>query len=630
MEKIAVADFKLVRDDDKADIQIKAATVNTTDKTKVSLDTYLSLADGKSYTLTYTDADKKETTATFTVTDGKLAAFGLTPLKVTAGVATELKYQKLDANGMVLGEVKVGSPESNVTVEYKFTNTATSYADGDKVYLPNIGDKATVTVIKHTYQWNADQTEKDIIKGEFEIEAVASATTVDNYTFTISQREPAWEKLTSSNNKIALEDGGYKAFFKIVDSNNANVSGQYTVESADPSVIIANGNAGDGAALTPVKTGQTVLIVKDANGNSVKTANVQVVPKRALNSVALDRNSLKFASVATSAAVEKVLVSGSDQYGQPIGIDTLEVTKNFQIDNKITVDDSAKDSVVFTGATSCKDGTYSYTIKANNKISVNVNVNVATATNAWGYGFDFSQNSKNIKKYDITAYSGGTGSTIRATLVRRRNGATVNPAATTVSVSALKVYRVGGDVYFNSGAGISRPTSTAAINNASGVNAMVDTDSAITQNYFDISAAAIPAGGDAIVKNLVPGTYKVLATVSDNGTVYKTEDTFEVVDWQTALTASVISTSVEKTNDLTDALDMEDYVKLYDAKGKISTNDYTVIDVDAKFDGKTAYVKTIKIVLTGTDANLGTTKVVVDKIAINRTFTTSFAGEWTK
>ena len=589
------------------------------------------MADGKSYTLTYTDADKKETTATFNVTDGKLAAFGLTPLKVTAGVATELKYQKLDANGMVLGEVKVGSPEANVTVEYKFTNTAASYADGDKIYLPNIGDKATVTVTQHTYQWNADGSEKDVIKGEFEVEAVASATTVDNYTFTISQREPAWEKLTSANTKVALEDDTYKAFFKIVDSNNANVSDKYTVEPADPSIIIANGNAGDGAALTPVKVGSTVLIVKDANGNSVKTANVQVVAKRVLSSVAVNRSAVKFAkSPTTTADTEVVYVTGKDQYGDDKAIDTLDVIKNFKFENGITYDSSNTNYVTFARSSANTVGSYSYTVKANNTISVPVNVTVVdNTTGKDGYGYEFTVGADgtntaagNVNKIDLTTSKDTNNATvITATLVERKNGVS-KADATAVTISAIKVYRVGGDTYVNSGMAIARPVSSNAING----QALVGTNAGVT---FTINATT--KTGNTYEKNLVPGTYKVIATIQKDGGSYTTEDSFEIVDRQTAITASVIKTTVDTTNDLTDALDSEDFVKLYDSKGKISTDDYTVTDVDAKFDGKTAYVKTITIELGGNDAGLGTTnKVVVEKIAINRTFTAANVGNWTK
>ena len=643
LDKVAVSNFVLTRDDDAKDMQIKTADLNATDKTKVTMTTYLSLTDGKSYTLSYTDADKNTTKATFIASDGKLAAFGLTPLKVTAGTATELKYQSLDANGVVLGETKVGEAAAGITVSYTFTNTTGSYPDGSKIYMPTIGDKATVTVEKHTYVYNADGTEKDTIKGVFEVEAVSAATTVESYDYTVATKEPAWEKLTSANTKIALNDSGYNAYFRIKDSNGAYVTGNgYTVESADTSIVIANGSASE-ASLTPVKEGSTVLIVKDANGNSIKTVNIQVVAKRVLSSIAVDRGSVSFAKQCTNGAI--IYVTGKDQYGVACGIDSLEVTRNFVTDNKIDFTTSTTGStpyVMFDSEFGATAGTFSYQVKANDKIPTTLTVSVSDTSSVTkpSYGFDFALvaddgTNANVSvtaapgtvaksaKFNLTTSSSSktaNGTTIRAYAVQRKNGVTVGTAGA-VSLSAIKVYKVGGSTYVQSGAGVSKPTTTAAIDDATNeINSMF-ANTGITGS-FDIvgTTVATTDGVTKFKKHLAPGTYKVVATFKDANGTHNTEDTFTVVDDQSAITATVFNEVID-SNDIVAALSNTDNAKFYDAAGKVTA---TVVKATGKANGKSAYIKSVDVVVT-IDS---TRTVLVEGVAINKTFTTKNAGNW--
>ena len=52
----------------KANIAVKSVSVNATDKTQVTVETYVAMADGKDYTVTLAG-----TTKTITATDGKIA-----------------------------------------------------------------------------------------------------------------------------------------------------------------------------------------------------------------------------------------------------------------------------------------------------------------------------------------------------------------------------------------------------------------------------------------------------------------------------------------------------------------------------------------------------------------------------
>ena len=54
VEKAEIADVKIIRDENNAVIAVKSVALDATDKTKLTIETYADLTDGKAYTVPYT------------------------------------------------------------------------------------------------------------------------------------------------------------------------------------------------------------------------------------------------------------------------------------------------------------------------------------------------------------------------------------------------------------------------------------------------------------------------------------------------------------------------------------------------------------------------------------------------
>ena len=71
---LKASDFVITNTSSKATVAAKSVSVDKTDKTQVTVETYVAMADGKDYTVTVADVTK-----TFTATDGKIVKAEISP-----------------------------------------------------------------------------------------------------------------------------------------------------------------------------------------------------------------------------------------------------------------------------------------------------------------------------------------------------------------------------------------------------------------------------------------------------------------------------------------------------------------------------------------------------------------------
>lgn len=649
LESVAASDFAMVRDNDNQVITVKSATLDTTDKTKVKLVVFTSLTDAKTYTVTYTanDAAKTQSTKQITVTDGKVADVAITPLEITANKVTEIYYQTIDANGVVVSEKPVfDKSEAKVDVTCD-TLLGTLDNNTSELILYNVGDTATFTVTYHTYKYDGTTgAELDVIKKPFTVTAVKDATVISQYAFTVATEKPYdWSKVTPVTT-VALGDGtdGFAdryAYFMIKDAKGNDVTGScgYTVESSDNSKVVADGSVGSatGVLLKPVSVGSAYLMIKDTDGKVVSTLPITVGEKRKLSVFKLNTNTV---TIATDAAVDDVTtgyaeVTAKDQYGVDIPADNLFYdytvrTANTGVTLALGSNASHGKKTIQVSATDASEKTGVYTITAsdtrNNSMSTTLNV-VTKAPKAGNdtYSVVFLNDANKVVSSISTTVKEATGDTsatssaIKAVIVKK-NGGVVIASSGAVTATALKVTR-NGKVEYNVVSGSAATTTCAAISvgtagTYTGTNKAADM-LGITVTSKD--AVAVTSSTNPLKKFLTAGSYTVQYTITVNGVEYKPYATLTVTDDQTAVTARIQKTNVSGSTAFSSVVEDKAYAKFYYGDVELAVGDYYYVSADKVINnnGKNVYVKSVTIKVKAASSS----NWFVVEVPVNKTFT---------
>ena len=173
---LKTTDFTITNTATNATVPVKAVSVDKTDKTKVTIDTFVDMKDAKEYSVVYDGTTQK-----FTATNGTVANVGLTRLQVPAAEKTDVKAQSLDANGVVIGEFPItnaNSAKGQVSTELTISK---GYAEDAGVYLPAVGDTMNVKLTYHTGTFGTDGNETGKIENALTITAVDPSLV--NYNF---------------------------------------------------------------------------------------------------------------------------------------------------------------------------------------------------------------------------------------------------------------------------------------------------------------------------------------------------------------------------------------------------------------------------------------------------------------
>ena len=613
-KELKAGDFKITNTATNATVAVKAVNAKKNAADTFTIETFTDMTDAKEYSVEYAGSK-----ATFVVTDNTVATVGVTTTEIAAASLTEIKATTSDKNGVILSETALDSSDSSkgkVTSEVKFTK---GYQDGSKLYLPAVGDTATIKVTYHTGTFATDGKESGNIENTFTVKAIDPSLVNLTYAVTIDSSAPAWKANSfKANNQVKIGDVR-KAFFRITkdDGNDINNYSDYKVETADRTkLLVAEGTLTDNATsvdVNGVSEGTTYILIKK-DDKTVASLPVVVVGKPVATS--LDLNKTSATVVLTKNVTESVKATIKDQYKDDMATDSVKVTllgqpkdakiggTAFSVNDDVTAQFTiSRDNrtVEFTGTKFDKKGTYTFKISSKNgdktldrTFTVNA-VDTATKAQSYEVKVDNAEVDTTINK------NGDMPADITVKVAAMANGG----ALAYVDATDIKyVVKKGTDTVYETGV-----KTSAAIN-------------AGRNTAENLTVHPVSNGGIYFDKQLAAGTYNVTATfyVNDAGNTAATASTgykkvtvggsFTIKDTQD----SKVTFHIEK-NDTTGtvayAFADQNYVKVY-YDGQLQTIEPSdVIEVKGTaLTGGGAFVTTVKLYVTVSGSN-GTVKVPV-------------------
>ena len=342
---LKTSDFVITNTYSKANVAVKSVSVDKNDSTQVTLETYVTMADGKDYTITLADVTK-----TITVTDGKIVAATISPATVVVPTpatvdgknANDISAKFTDANGVEIATVDADqtSLAGFTYVEWKVDATNNGYLSGKTLNLYKVGNTAKITVIAHTGKYNASAVEEGNVTAEATITGVdPTAVTTTGWNVkvgTTDDNKSATEFKNVKEKKVAVGDTKAVAYIQRTQSDNkvADASTGYDFESSDIDVMTvgATSKIKDATAIVikPYKAGNAYIIVKDSKTKAVVTTlPVTVVAERKVTALSLDKNAFTLSN-ATGVDDDDVTVkvTAKDQYGEDVTIGSGLTCKN--------------------------------------------------------------------------------------------------------------------------------------------------------------------------------------------------------------------------------------------------------------------------------------------------------------
>ena len=343
---VKASDIVITNTNSKATYAVKSVSVDKSDKTQVTVETYVAMADGKDYTVALADVTK-----TFTATDGKITKAAISPASVVVPTpannsdgsnANDIVAKFTDANGVEIASVKplegtTKVPTGFTYVEFKVDATNNGYLSGNTLNLYKVGNVAKVTVIAHTGKYNASAVEEGNVTAEATITGVdPTAITTSAWNVKLGKKtDNASEFKNIKETKLAVKDTDVYAYIQRATSDGKTANAKdYTFESSNNDVMTvstASTSVKDttAVAVTPYKSGTAYIIVKDAKKNVVTTLAVTIGDERKVTTLSLDKNSFVL-SAAPSVGDDSVTVKATakDQYGEEVTITSGLTCKN--------------------------------------------------------------------------------------------------------------------------------------------------------------------------------------------------------------------------------------------------------------------------------------------------------------
>ena len=546
---LKAGDFKITNTATNATVAVKAVTVDSKDATKLTIDTFTEMKDAKEYTVTYDNMSAK-----FTATDGTAANVGISKAQVSAGSKEKVQATLLDKDGVILDYTDL---DKNDTSKGKVTSVVTltkGYQDGSNIYLPAVGDTATIKVTYHSGTFGTDGKETGNIEDTFTVTAVDPSLVNYNFALTISGSAPAWTAVSfKSSDKVKL-GADQDAYFRITDDKGNDVANdkyaEYKVESADKTkLIVENAKLADYKTAVKVRgvvEGTAYILIKK-DDKTVTTLPVTVIGKPVATTLDLSKTSV---TVVTGGSIdEEVKVTVKDQYGDEMKTNGSAYTPTVSVlaapkDAVTTTKDTSGANVTAAaGKVTVKGSTFanddkdvgSYTLKVTVKVdgkelsrSLNVNV-VKNADKAQSYEMRID-----TPEVDTTLTKDSNVNdtdAIKISVVKLANGGAIGECDEAIytikNAKGDTVAYVGQDV-----------TSAAA-----GKFGTVVSCPAVSTNHSAVNAGGYDSGklsvrpynvdSNKISKNLPAGTYTVQALVyGDDNKVVTVNGSFTIKDTQ--------------------------------------------------------------------------------------------------
>lgn len=649
---LKAGDFKVTNTATNGTVAVKSAAADSKDASKIIIETFTEMKDAKEYSVVYDGVTVK-----FTATDGTPAAVGVDTAQIPAGSKTKVQSTLLDAKGVILSRTNLNNPDAskgNVTADVTLTK---GYQDGSSIYLPSVGDTATVKVTYHTGTFGTDGKEAGNIENTFTVTAVDPSLVNYNFALTISNLAPVWEATSfKANDKIPM-GADKSAYFRITKDNGTEIDaenyGDYTVESADKTKLIVNNtklaDSSTAVAVHGVAEGTTYILVKK-DDKTVASLPVTVLGKPVATTLDLSKTSV---SVCTGSSVDEVVaVTVKDQYGDAMAAVTPTVTLLAAPKDAVTVPASgvgstvsqvtaAAGKVTIKGATFAADDTKdlgSYTLKLTAKVdgkeltrSLNVNV-VKNAAKAQSY--EVRIDNPEVDTTVGNAVLSDSSSAIKITVAKMANGG----AMELMDKAIYTIKNAKGDVV----AHVGEDVSSAAIGTLGTVvscSAVSDDSSAVDDDGYDTTNSIatltvrpydVDGNGTTansyIVKNLPAGTYTVQAKVlGDDDQVVTANGSFTIKDTQDTRASFKILNNKFDTKTIAQGFGDQEFVKVYydgqlQAIDNTKVSDIKGVALSAASNKGGAYIKTLKLyvkVAETVNAGAGTSHYNYVQITLN-------------
>ena len=548
---VKASDIVITNTYSKANFAVKSVSVSATDKTQVTVETYVAMADGKDYTVTLADVTK-----TITATDGKIVSAKISPATVVVPTPDPVNGKTINdvsATFMDAKGVEIATVDADKTalsgfsyVEWKVDATNSGYLDGKTLKLYKVGNTAKITVIAHTGKYNASAVEEGNVTAEATITGVEpTAITTAGWNVKLGNSdEKATEFKNVKETQVAVKDIKAVAYIQrsTSDGKVANAK-EYTFESSDNDVMTLGTVSSSttvkdttAVAIKPYKAGSAYIIVKDSKKNVVATLPVTVGAERKATTLTLDKNAFTLSDATGVDSSIKIKATVKDQYQADMKITKLsykEASQNDTMYNDVTGDTItlSKPALKKTG----EDASYTYIVKCGDLKTTFVVTVKATDGIISSYALELSADSIDaVIKADTT-----TAAAITATVCGYdKNGVKVKENVAGASFALTKDGKKAEDV--------------------NGVS----TGSSIAIN--DLSSG----------KQMAAGTYLVTATIGSGKDAKTFTKTFEVKNSQPVATASLTKTELDNnTTKLADILKV-----VYDGKELSAKNgDFTVV-----------------------------------------------------
>ena len=531
---LKATDFTVVNPKTNVKYPVSKIAVDSKNTTKVTLTMFADLSDDADYDVTLDGITKS-----FKATDGKVASISVDPLTIPYATEKEIKLVSKDANGVIVKELPYGKADSSYT--FTINTNGNGYTSGSNLYLNKAGDTAVAEISYKSGKYDKDGKPVDNIAAQKVTITAVDQSAVSEFAVKIDKAGKSFDKAKDTN-KIAVEDTTRTtAYFKIKDADGKEVSdsvyNKYTVESSDKSVLMLDSNTitvdsnkTRSVVLKGVKVGTAYLLFKDRDNKIVGSVAIDVVAKREVASITLDKNYLTISNTANTTRTVKATLK--DQYGDDwtLGTDYIQPEYKDSSNGEKLASISATGNKVTVNVASAKIGTYNYYIQywkdGKNPVSQVLTIVVSEPTDkadvskidSYRVSFDNETVDTTVKEGNLDQTT--DSATVNAELIGVAGG--VDKTVVSDSQVIYTVKKSDGSVIFGYEGNEAAPTTGTVKTNAA---IQVDTNTVgsstdlagVTGNKLKISVVSTSAIGYK-AKNLGAGSYTVIARY--NGKVY--------------------------------------------------------------------------------------------------------------
>ena len=531
---LKATDFTVVNPKTNVKYPVSKIAVDSKNTTKVTLTMFADLSDAADYDVTLDGITKS-----FKATDGKVASISVDPLTIPYATEKEIKLVSKDANGVIVKELPYGKADSSYT--FTINTNGNGYTSGSNLYLNKAGDTAVAEISYKSGKYDKDGKPVDNIAAQKVTITAVDQSAVSEFAVKIDKTGKSFDKAKDTN-KIAVEDTTRTtAYFKIKDADGKEVSdsvyNKYTVESSDKSVLMLDSNTitvdsnkTRSVVLKGVKVGTAYLLFKDRDNKIVGSVAIDVVAKREVASITLDKNYLTISNTANTTRTVKATLK--DQYGDDwtLGTDYIQPEYKDSSNGERLASISATGNKVTVNVASAKIGTYNYYIQywkdGKNPVSQVLTIVVSEPTDKNDISkIDSYRVSFDNETVDTTVKEGNLDQTadtadIKANLIGVAGG--VDKTVVSDNSVIYTVKKADGTVIFGYEGNEAAPTTGTVKTNAA---IQVDTNTVSSQTDLagvtgsTLNISVVSDGGIGYKeKNLGAGSYTVIARYA--GKVY--------------------------------------------------------------------------------------------------------------